>query len=429
MHNTLNIYYKELLVGSLRLDDQSQIFSFEYTQEWKKEGFEISPHIRFDTPTASGTIKKFLDNLLPEGKGLEVFSLFFQITKNNTLALTREIGNETSGALSFFEHKVEQVETTIRPIDLHELTNRIKIEDPIQLIIWDGKPRLSVAGVQNKLPIIYHQGTYSFGEGKLASTHILKFETYRQRHLVLNEYLCMTLAKHIGLEVAEVEIKRFDTKPALLVKRFDRKRISEEEIKRLHIIDGCQSLDLAPTHKYERNFGSAKNVQDIREGVSFKKLFDFSNQCKNPLKTKLSILQWAFYNLIISNSDAHGKNISFFVDRSGYTLTPYYDLVSIAMYPEFEQDLSMAFGDDFSVEVKAYQIVTMCQQCNINKRLAAKELKTLSNKIITAIEKLDIVHLTRDKKEQDFAQKLLKHILKRAQNFATITDEILTIKE
>jgi len=427
MKDSLNVYFKDTLVGKLSLEQQSQNFTFNYTDEWKRDGFAISPHIGFESSASSGTIKKFLDNLLPEGKGLEVFTLFFHITKNNTLALTREIGNETSGALCFFENEIQQVQTSIRPINKKELTNRIKIEDPIQLIIWDGRPRLSVAGVQDKLPIIYHEGSYSFGEGKLASTHILKFETDRQRHLVINEYICMKLAKLVELDVAEVELQRFDTKPALLVKRFDRVRVDESEIQRLHMIDGCQALDLAPTHKYERNYGSGRDVKHIRDGVSFKKLFEFSNHCKNPIKTKLSMLRWAFFNLLISNSDAHGKNISFFADPSGYYLTPYYDLVSIAMYSEFEQELSMAYGDDFSIDIRAYQIAQMCQECEINQRLASQELQKMAVLLQKALKKIDIEDILINKSEKAFAKELLNIISDRSKYYEQIAHQVIEI--
>lgn len=426
--SSLSVYYKADLVGKLAFIEADQTFGFVYDEGWKQKGFAISPHIPFDKTANSGTIKKFLDNLLPEGKGLEVFSLFFQITKHNTMAITREIGNETSGALSFFDRELSSVETTTRPILREELTARIRVEDPIQLIIWDGRPRLSVAGVQDKLPIIYDDGAYSFGEGKLASTHILKFETNRQRHLVLNEYICMTLAKHIGLDVADVAIERFEKKPALLVTRFDRKRVSENEIERLHVIDGCQALDLAPTHKYERNYGSGRDVRHIREGVSLKKLYDFSTICDNPIKTRLGILQWNLYNLLISNADAHGKNISFFASRKGYMLAPAYDLVCIAMYPEFEQELSMAYGDEFSLDIRAYQIAEMCEVCDLSRRLVAKELKTMSTKLLEAIEISDFKDITMDKKEIAFVEKLLSHVKERAVKYREVADEVVGVK-
>jgi serine/threonine-protein kinase HipA len=140
------------------------------------------------------------------------------------------------------------------------------------------------------------------------------------------------------------------------------------------------------------------------------------------------MLQWAFFNLIISNSDAHGKNISFFANQSGYHLTPYYDLVCIAMYPEFEQELSMAFGDDFSVDAKAYQIADMCEVCDINRRLASKELKKLSRKLIDAIDATEFEWITKDKKEEEFVQKLLGHISSRAKFYEEIADEIISVK-
>ncbi|RUM68318.1 MAG: type II toxin-antitoxin system HipA family toxin [Sulfurospirillum sp.] len=416
----LSVFYKDQKVGIIQVDSKTEHFAFAYTHAWRQNGFEISPHIPFDTPATSASIKKFLDNLLPEGRALDIFSLFFQVTKNNTLAITREIGNETSGALTFFDDRAERVTTSERKIKEIELTERIRTEDPVRLIIWDGKPRLSVAGVQDKLPVIYRNGAYSFGEGKLASTHILKFETDRQRHLIINEYICMKLAHAAGLEAAEVEIKHFGDKPALLVTRFDRKRISDEEIERLHIIDGCQALDLPPTHKYERNMGTGKRVEAVREGVSFQKLFAFSNRCANPIKTKLQILQWAFFNLIISNADAHGKNISFFAGKNGYTLTPFYDMVCIAMYPEFEQQLSMGYGDNFSTDIQKRDIEAMCEQCDINPKLAFKELKNMANRVLKAVEEHHFHEAATGEEEKAFVKEMVKQIRERAERYSAI---------
>lgn len=50
--------------------------------------------------------------------------------------------------------------------------------------------------------------------------------------------------------------------------------------------DGCQTLNLPPDYKYERNFGSSRDVAHIREGLSFQKLFSFADQCENPIATK-----------------------------------------------------------------------------------------------------------------------------------------------
>jgi len=58
-------------------------------------------------------------------------------------------------------------------------------------------------------------------------------------------------------------------------------------------------------------------VAHIREGASFKKLFKSTKLCTVPAIARLELLNWAMFNLVIGNSDAHGKNFSFFVDRQG----------------------------------------------------------------------------------------------------------------
>ncbi len=48
-----------------------------------------------------------------------------------------------------------------------------------------------------------------FGEGDLASTHILKFGTKPDMHLVINEFICMELARMAKLPVAPVSLARY----------------------------------------------------------------------------------------------------------------------------------------------------------------------------------------------------------------------------
>ena len=48
-----------------------------------------------------------------------------------------------------------------------------------------------------------------FGEGKYASTHILKFDK-KELNLVENEYLSLKLARKVGLDVNEVGILKIN---------------------------------------------------------------------------------------------------------------------------------------------------------------------------------------------------------------------------
>jgi serine/threonine-protein kinase HipA len=242
--------------------------------------------------------------------------------------------------------------------------------------------------VQDKLMVYIDQpledgGRVYLVEPPLASTHILKPEPDRAvtPHLVANEHFCMSLARRMGLPAAEVSICR-TPRPVLVVKRFDRVVLERAEgpvVQRLHVIDACQASDLPSAYKYERNFGSGEAVRDIREGVSFEVLFDRVEQTINKAAARLTMLRWALFQFLIGNSDAHGKNFSFFVHRQGLEPAPWYDLVSVAQYPGLDHELAMAYGDAFSLdEVKAFQLADFAKRCGVERRLLKREALRLA---------------------------------------------------
>ncbi len=143
------------------------------------------------------------------------------------------------------------------------------------MTIWDGKFRLSVAGVQNKLNVYKDErGDLFLADGAYSNTHILKFSSDEFPTVVINELYCMRLAAATWLSVAKVGHKKLDDRSALIVERFDR-QVSAAGVDKRHLIDGCQALDLPPEYKYEQNFDDAKVVAHIRDGVSLSKLFAF----------------------------------------------------------------------------------------------------------------------------------------------------------
>jgi len=128
------------------------------------------------------------------------------ISKANVFGLINAIGTETTGAISFHSTPDEPEETLFREIPEQELIDRIQKRQQTPITVWDDKPRLSVAGVQEKLPVmITDDGKYGLGEGDFASTHILKFGKHPDEYIVLNEHLCMTLARRLMLPAAETD--------------------------------------------------------------------------------------------------------------------------------------------------------------------------------------------------------------------------------
>ncbi|WP_341660658.1 HipA domain-containing protein [Vibrio sp.] len=302
-------------------------FSFIYEEEWKHTGFPISPRILFDDQASPRSIENYLRNLLPEGEAFEEMIQNTTISKSNTFGLIRKLGAETSGALSFRVSNSEPEETSFRAVPDDELIERLE-RNLSPLVYWDGKVRLSVAGVQNKLNLLKRGDEWGFGEGKLSSNYILKFESGKAPCIAVNEFFCMTLAKLAGLDVANVELTRIGKTRTLIIERFDRAYIEARDVvQRKHVIDGCQATDLPPGYKYERQNGDEGDGVYMRDGVSFPRLLNVKTI--DTVITNLKLAQWMFFNLATLNYDAHGKNISFFVTPKGLELTPFYDLVNI----------------------------------------------------------------------------------------------------
>jgi serine/threonine-protein kinase HipA len=268
-----------------------------------------------------------------------------------------------------------------------------------------------------------------FGEGKLNSTHLLKFEKQNLLHLVINEYTTMQLAKKCGINVPKVELMRFGSNPALLIERFDRKLTASNVVMRRHVIDGCQALNLPPEYKYERNFGNNRDVKHIRDGASLVKLFTFASQCANPAETKRKIIDWVLYNLFIFNFDAHGKNISFFAGKNGMSLTPFYDLVNIKMYPQLDNELAMALGDDFDGEsIKAYQLADFADACQISRPYLVRQLKKMAFRLLFSLTENSILQIAHNDEERQYLAKYEMIVTKRCADFINYSDEILSVK-
>src|SRR5690606_28824701 len=146
---------------------------------------------------------------------------YYRLSKTNIFGLIRALGTDIPGALiAMPEEKQLPNKPLFREVKNAELAERLDVRENFNLIIWDNKPRISVAGVQDKINVIQlKNGDIGFGEGLLCSTHILKFEKYKLSHLVLNEYFSMYLAGKCGLDLAYTELKYFGHHPSLLIKR------------------------------------------------------------------------------------------------------------------------------------------------------------------------------------------------------------------
>lgn len=389
-HPQIKVYAKNHQVGSL-IFEQPRFCQLRYSQHWLETGYAISPHLPLSGQFNSQTTENFIRNLFPEGAAFDTLLATENLSKNNLYAILKAIGQDTTGALTFAEN-AGNTATTLRLVTEDELMQRL--DNSTNLTLWDGKFRLSVAGVQNKLNIyLGDNDAMCLADGTYASTHIIKFASEKFPSIVINELYCMKLAAAAGISVAPVRHKKLGKHSALLVKRFDR-RIKAAGVDKHHIIDGCQALDLPPEFKYEQQFGYTADVAHLRDGASLKKLFSFANRCAIPAVATQKIIDWMLFNLIIGNSDAHGKNISFFIGKSGLTITPCYDLVSVVFEAtqqhKLDTQLAMAIGDNFDIHnITAFDLLSLADDAGIKFDVLKRRLERLATVCRNLSQRLD----------------------------------------
>jgi serine/threonine-protein kinase HipA len=378
--HALWLFDADARVGTVDYDSLEERFAFAYAPQWhqRSDTYPLSPHLPLaGAPASSSTVRRFIENLLPEGRALDIVSTTHQVSRNNVFGLIRELGRETAGALSFLPEGVLPASqpTVKREITRDELKRRVAERSQVPFSVWDGRVRMSIAGYQDKLGVYMEGERIYLAEGALASTHILKPEPPEGQlpMLVANEHFSMRLAQRLGLPVAPVSILRLPD-PVLVVERFDRQR-TREGVRRIHILDTCQVLDLPVAYKYERNFGSGTDVRHIRDGVSFERLFSVTQYTAQKALTRQALTRWALFQYLIGNADAHGKNVSFFSRPDGLALAPFYDLVSVVQYDSIDPELAMAYGDAFKVEdVTPFAWADFAKRTGLQRAFLAREM-------------------------------------------------------
>ena len=139
------------------------------------------------------------------------------------------------------------------------------------------------------------------------------------RDSVENEYVCLALARELGLRVPDASIITAGRLRALAVRRFDRRWSADgTRLLRLPQEDICQSLGLASATKYESDGGPGiAAIMSLLMGSS------------NALEDRDEFMKFQVFQWLIGATDGHAKNFSLYIERGGsYRLTPFYDILS-----------------------------------------------------------------------------------------------------
>lgn len=396
----LAVWLDDTLVGRLSHAPETNRFRFEYEPAWKQStgAFAIGPRIPLvrdpseTEETHSAIVRQFFENLLPEGQALDDAAQSNGLSTSNVFGLIAALGKETAGALRMAlsgANAPSAGPVVLREVTARELSERIRNRRDVPFSVWDGRVRLSIAGFQDKIAVCEREGRWFLVDGPpLASTFIVKPVPARESlaSLPANEYFCMDLARRVGLVAAEVSLVEVP-EPVLFVRRFDREETGAG-VRRLHVVDACQALGLGVSMKYEQQYGNGEDVKHLRDGVSLPKLFGLLDLVERPAVDRLRLLQWVVFQVLIGNTDAHGKNVSFHCGPGGLRLAPAYDIVCIpALGDRWVHDtLAMAVGDAFrEAEITPYEWAHMAALCGLTFKLVSDTVAKMARAILDAL--------------------------------------------
>ena len=359
--------------------------SFAYAPDWLAlpKAMALSQSLPLlAEPFDDHQTRPFFAGLLPEGQMRRLIAQQFQVSGQNDFALLDHIGGECAGAVTFLEPG-QDLPLSAAAGDVEWLSDEklLALLDELPrrpMLAGDDGLRLSLAGAQDKLPVVFDGQRIGLPRNGAPSSHILKPAIHAVEDSVANEGFCMLLAEMMGLRPANVRIHRVLGRSFLLVERYDR-LVSEAGLQRLHQEDFCQALGVVPEMKYQ-NEG----------GPGLAQCFALLRSVTRPSAPQvLRLLDGVIFNALIGNHDAHGKNFSLLYGGSSSVLAPFYDLLSTAIYPQLTPKMAMKIGSKYKFsELEAKHWEQFAQEAGLAKAATLKRLKALAKSLPVDASKL-----------------------------------------
>lgn len=365
------VYYNNLFAGELRQEPGGRcVFTYDPAYlEAKHPAIAFTLPLLTDPYVCEQGLHPFFDNLVAEGWLRNAQARALKVDAGNRFALLLAFGRDCAGAGS-----------VIDPAPVGEPS--IDVDDAMAMAALTS--RASLSGIQPKLLAVREGRGYRPARRDETSTFLAKFPSGALRDIVENEYLttmaCRALLPDDEIVTPVIASVEGIKERALLVERFDRLRSGTKR------------------HFEEFNQLLGKRSGDDKYEASYDEMAAFI--LKTPSCTPVDT--WRLYQRILvcfltGNTDAHLKNFAMFHTSDGLRLTPAYDLVAAALYPEYRQ-LALGIGNASNLALEA---------------LKPKHLVALSNAfgldatvLAEAIQNLDQHRKEADKSVTDAAKRI-----------------------
>jgi serine/threonine-protein kinase HipA len=371
-------------VGTLALVDGR--LSFCYASDWLTQSGAIALSASLPLqaqPFDDRKARPYFAGLLPEGQMRRLIAQQFQVSGQNDFALLDHIGGECAGAVTFLEPG-QVLPAPTHNDDVQWLSDNevVAILDELPrrpMLAGKNGLRLSLAGAQDKLPVVFDGARIGLPLNGTPSSHILKPAIQAVEDSVINEGFCMALAQAMQLEPAKSKVHRVLDRSFLLVERYDRLIDAQGHRHRLHQEDFCQALGVVPESKYQNEGGP-----DLAQ------CFDLVRSVTRPSAPQvLRLLDYVIFNALIGNHDAHAKNFSLLYSGKATVVAPLYDVLSTAVYPTLTPKMAMKIGSKYKFsEIQAQHWDQFSESVGLSKAQAKRRILELARSLPATARKL-----------------------------------------
>jgi serine/threonine-protein kinase HipA len=384
MTHELEVWLFADRVGTLALAEGR--LNFCYAPDWlsRPNAVALSCSLPLQAePFDDQKTRPFFAGLLPEGQMRRLIAQQLQVSSQNDFALLDHIGGECAGAVTFLEPG-----QILRKPDVGSDVQWLSDEEVIAILdelprrpMLAGKDglRLSLAGAQDKLPVVVIGNRIGLPRNGMPSSHILKPAIHGVEDSVTNEGFCLALAEAVRLKPARSKIHTVGDRRFLLVERYDRTLDADGRLQRLHQEDFCQALSVVPETKYQNEGGP-----DLAQ------CFALVRRVTRPSAPQvLRLLDYMIFNALIGNHDAHAKNFSLLFSGKAPILAPFYDTLSTAVYPTLTPKMAMKIGSKYKFsEVQARHWDQFAEGAGLAKAQARKRILELAQSLPLAAREL-----------------------------------------
>ena len=394
----IDIYSNNRLIGHLTKDS---IFNLSYKKDIEKEekykenqlnelSFSLNYIANRNYKSSSLSKFPFLTTSLPEGFMFDLIKEDFKKNKNNIdfeiddMFLLAFFGDDQIGRLSFktqdamFNDFLSNRKEKINHYSHLSLSTILKgnSNQTFEYILNDYLKHFSLqertlqnftslAGYQPKISLLLENK-----QNLLDNKYIIKsFSSKSFEHLSLNEFICMSIAQHAGIDTPNFYLS--DDQKLFIIERFD---FLDNENK-YGVEDFCSIRGLTNDKKYQSNYNSLLKTMELFNSSEVEKLF-----------------KYIALSALVKNGDAHLKNFSLlYTDCNNIKLSPLYDVVNTRIYPMSIDKFGKTHYDDFAMPLKQgkskefplnNELIMLANEFNINGKMICEEIEESKYKIL-----------------------------------------------